>query len=109
MLQTYLSTIQMKKRTAISCGPDWESINSLTEEAEIPIIPGTGKYSWKISTQNDSAQVYFNQGINMYYSFHIIEAMASFKKAAKFDSRLCHIVFGHRHLLTGQISTTWVM
>lgn len=74
-----------KKHRAISCGPDWASINNLTEEAEIPIIPGTGKYTWKISTTNDSAQVYFNQGINMYYCFHIIEAMASFKKAARFD------------------------
>lgn len=54
-------------------------------EAEIPLFPGSGKYKWKISTTNDSAQLYFNQGINMYYSFHIIEAMASFKKAASFD------------------------
>jgi len=74
-----------KKRTAISCGPDWEAINALTEDVEIPIIPGAGKYTWTISTKNDSAQMYFNQGINMYYSFHIIEAMASFKKAARFD------------------------
>ncbi|MES1216648.1 MAG: hypothetical protein ABUT20_14125, partial [Bacteroidota bacterium] len=36
-------------------------------------------------TKNDSAQFYFNQGINMYYSFHIIESMASFKKASRFD------------------------
>ena len=89
-----------KKRTAISCGPDWEAINSLTEESEIPIIPGTGKYTWKISTQNDSAQIYFNQGINMYYSFHIIEAMASFKKAAKFDSA-CAILYWAQALTYG--------
>ena len=89
-----------KKRTAISCGPDWESINSLTEETAIPIIPGTGKYTWKISTQSDSAQIYFNQGINMYYSFHIIEAMASFKKAAKFDSG-CAIMYWAQALTYG--------
>ncbi len=52
---------------------------------DIPPIPGAGNHKWKISTTNDSAQFYFNQGINMYYSFHIIEAMASFKKAVKFD------------------------
>jgi tetratricopeptide (TPR) repeat protein len=89
-----------KKLRAISCGPDWAAINSLAEEAEIPIIPGTGKYSWKISTQNDSAQVYFNQGINMYYSFHIIEAMASFKKAAKFDPG-CAILYWAQALTYG--------
>src|SRR5258705_4574162 len=48
-------------------------------------MPGAGNYKWTISTRNDSTQFYFNQGISMYYSFHIIESMASFKKAAKFD------------------------
>ncbi len=89
-----------KKRTAKTCGPDWELINSLTEETPIPIIPGTGKYSWKISTKSDSAQIYFNQGMNMYYSFHIIEAMASFKKAAKFDPG-CAILYWAQALTYG--------
>jgi hypothetical protein len=52
---------------------------------DIPPIPGAGIYKWAISTTTDSAQFYFDQGINMYYSFHIIEAMASFKKAARLD------------------------
>lgn len=77
--------LENKKRTTLSCGPDWEAIGRLTDEMDIPIIPGTGNHTWKISTTSDSAQIYFNQGINMYYSFHIIEAMASFKKATKFD------------------------
>ncbi|MDZ4795199.1 MAG: tetratricopeptide repeat protein [Bacteroidota bacterium] len=74
-----------KKKNIVRCGPDWEELKEWLEETSIPIIPGAGNYQWKISTANDSAQFYFNQGINMYYSFHIIEAMASFKKAAKFD------------------------
>ncbi|MEO7924616.1 MAG: hypothetical protein ABIR30_13125 [Chitinophagaceae bacterium] len=67
------------------CSPDWNKLKEWMEETDIPPIPGAGSYKWTISTKNDSAQFYFNQGINMYYSFHIIEAMASFKKAAKFD------------------------
>src|SRR5947207_10672534 len=39
-----------------------------------------------VSEKNDSAYIYFQQGINMYYGFHIIEALASFDKSAKFDS-----------------------
>ncbi len=73
------------KKALIACGPDWESLKEVFEETDIPPIPGAGMYKWNISTKNDSAQFYFNQGINMYYSFHIIEAMASFKKAVKFD------------------------
>ncbi len=74
-----------KKKNIVRCGPDWEQLKDWLEEVDIPPIPGSGSYKWKISTTHDSAQFYFNQGINMYYSFHIIESMASFKKAAKFD------------------------
>ena len=76
---------EYKKKNTIRCGPDWDKSKDWLEKADIPPIPGAGIYKWKISTKSDSAQFYFNQGINMYYSFHIIEAMASFKKAAKFD------------------------
>ena len=77
--------VEFKKKKSIRCSPDWNELKAWLEEASIPPIPGAGIYRWKISTKNDSAQFYFDQGINMYYSFHIIEAMASFKKAAKFD------------------------
>lgn len=80
-----VSVENFKKKNIIRCGPDWEQLKNVIEEMNIPPIPGAGSYKWKISTKNDSAQFYFNQGINMYYSFHIIEAMASFKKAATFD------------------------
>ncbi len=76
---------EYKKKNIIRCSPDWNELKDWIEEVDIPPIPGAGIYKWKISTTNDSAQFYFNQGINMYYSFHIIEAMASFKKAEKFD------------------------
>jgi len=80
-----------KNKTIIRCGTDWEALKSWLEETDIPPMPGAGIYQWKISTTSDSAQFYFNQGINMYYGFHIIEAMASFKKAAKFDAECAAI------------------
>ena len=70
-----------KKPLVIGCSPDWEAFENYLEETSIPPIPGAGNYKWKISTKSDSAQFYFDQGINMYYSFHILEAMASFKKS----------------------------
>lgn len=73
------------KKTVIGCSVDWKTVNARIDQTDIPLMPGAGNYAWKIDTQNDSAQIYFNQGINMYYGFHIIEAMASFRKAAKFD------------------------
>ena len=89
-----------KKKNIVRCGPDWNELKDWLEETSIPPIPGAGIYKWKISTKSDSAQFYFNQGINMYYSFHIIEAMASFKKAAKFDDK-CGIIYWAQALTYG--------
>jgi tetratricopeptide (TPR) repeat protein len=52
---------------------------------DISALKGWGSYQWKISHATDSAQFYFNQGINMYYAFHSIEAIASFTKATHLD------------------------
>ncbi|MGQ0737950.1 MAG: hypothetical protein ACT4OJ_02715 [Bacteroidota bacterium] len=89
-----------RQKKIIRCSPDWEALKGWLEEADIPPMPGAGSHQWKISTNNDSAQFYFNQGINMYYGFHIIEAMASFKKAAKFDST-CAMIYWAQALAYG--------
>lgn len=83
--QSSVNVAEFKKKNIIRCAPDWDKLKDWLEETDIPPVPGAGIHKWKISTKSDSAQFYFNQGINMYYSFHIIEAMASFKKGAKFD------------------------
>jgi tetratricopeptide (TPR) repeat protein len=74
-----------KAKNAISCTPDRAELTAILENLDIPLLPGSGTYDWKIKTSSDSAQLYFNQGINTYYAFHIIESLASFKKAAGFD------------------------
>ena len=84
--ETFYDAAAVKTKTSVSCTPDRAAIAEwLAENDEINILPGSGSYVWKINTKSDSAQLYFNQGINMYYGFHIIESIASFKKAAKFD------------------------
>lgn len=79
------SDISKQKKNVISCSPDRDFINDLIADTDIPPMPGAGIYRWQIATSHDSAQFYFNQGINMYYGFHIIEALASFKKATGFS------------------------
>ncbi len=77
--------IILKNKQIIQCSPDWSQINEDSLAKGIGVLPGWGSYRWNITTKNDSAQFYFNQGINMYYAFHIIESMASFIKAQQFD------------------------
>lgn len=84
--EAYTDVILKKRFAALGCSPDWTTYNLTKLEIQQMIpLPGTGSHKWKISTKNDSAQFYFNQGINLYYGFHIIEAMPSFKKAQTFD------------------------
>ena len=78
----------------VQCSPNWNYLNSDSLAKGITILPGWGNYEWHIASKSDSARLYFQQGINMYYSFHIIEAMASFKKAEQFDNTNAMIFWG---------------
>ena len=79
----------------IECAPGTaENVYADKDGKFITILPGWGNHSYSITTQNDSAQIYFNQGLSMYYSYHSREAVASFKEAAKFDSNCAMAYWG---------------
>jgi tetratricopeptide (TPR) repeat protein len=78
----FIQKLAEKKKFSIRCSPAYQPAAG----DDIPLLSGWGNYNWAISSKSDSARIYFNQGINMYYAFHIIEARASFDKATKFDS-----------------------
>ncbi len=84
--------IAYKKKYAFSCTPDIAAINFNDSANIVPLLQGWGKYRMPVTVSNDSAFVYFQQGINMYYGFHIIEALASFNKAVNFDA---HFAMGY--------------
>jgi tetratricopeptide (TPR) repeat protein len=80
--------------TAIECGP---MITQPLPDANgrfIPVLPGLGSHTYRISTEQDSARLFFNQGLNLYYSYHLPEALASFKEAARFDSSTAMTYWG---------------
>ncbi|GGB26057.1 hypothetical protein GCM10011511_57510 [Puia dinghuensis] len=59
-----------------------------------PVFPGWGHYHYPISTTNDSAQYYFDQGLSLYYSYHLKESLASFKEASLKDSNCAMTYWG---------------
>jgi tetratricopeptide (TPR) repeat protein len=81
---TRQSILQKKQRSLISCPVDRNAFDPTTNT--IPLLPGWGAYRMPVTAHNDSSYIYFQQGINLYYGFHIIEALASFDKSTKFDS-----------------------
>jgi hypothetical protein len=87
--------IKLKKQTAYSCSPAFERVTDSTMGGKfITVLPGWGHYGYPVSTKSDSAQFYFNQGLNMYYSYHWREANASFKESARFDTTLAMAYWG---------------
>lgn len=74
-----------KKQTTIGCAPNLASIDFSDPANSIPLLDGWGSYKMLVTVNNDSANIFFQQGINMYYSFHIIEALASFERSIQYD------------------------
>ncbi|UFH56560.1 lipopolysaccharide assembly protein LapB [Spirosoma sp. KNUC1025] len=83
----FIHPIAEKNADIVLCGADAEAYVKPMENGKFMIpLPGWGNYSYKVSTAKDSAQFYFDQGLTMYYSYHMKESMASFKEAARIDS-----------------------
>ncbi len=89
-----------EKNEIISCGLPSTEVTANETGKFIPLLPGWGHYSYAITTSNDSTQIYFNQGLNFYYSYHFREALASFKEAARFD-KTCAMAYWGQALAMG--------
>jgi len=76
-----------KIKYPVTCGSSvtGENIDTTSNGKYIIKLPGWGSYSYPVLSHNDSARFYFNQGLTMYYSYHMKEALASFKEAARFE------------------------
>lgn len=87
-LRTKSSKVLPEDLPAIGCAPSpgLRDIQADGSGRYAPVFPGWGRHSYKISTSIDSAQFFFDQGLNLYYSYHLTEALASFKEAARRDS-----------------------
>jgi tetratricopeptide (TPR) repeat protein len=83
-----------KAADVLGCAPGAGDVTADITGKFIQLMPGWGAHSYKISTMSDSAQIYFDQGLSMYFSYHMREAIASFKEAARFDSSCAMAYWG---------------
>lgn len=88
------NAIATKARLAFSCSPDLSAINFEDSSKQIPLLQGWGDYRMPVTETNDSARIFFEQGINLYYGFHIIESLASFERATRFDNNFAMAYWG---------------
>lgn len=70
-----------------------------TKKIRSVLIPGLGKHHHEVTTSNDEAQKYFDQGLTLIYAFNHNEAIRSFKKAAKLDPEMAMAYWGIAYAL----------
>ena len=83
----------MCKRALFSAGmlllligyPGQPVLSNEAENVYATLIPGSGTYSRKISTQNPQAQAFFDQGLRFAWGFYFPESIASYQEAARLD------------------------
>ena len=69
-------------------------------DTEPPLWNGLGSITYKITTANESAQTYFDQGLRLAYAFNHGEAQRAFRKAQKLDPD-CAMCFWGEALVLG--------
>jgi tetratricopeptide (TPR) repeat protein len=64
-------------------------------DAPIDLIPAaTGAHTWAITTADDQAQAYFNQGIQLRYGFNVDESARSMAAARRLDPQCAMCYWG---------------
>jgi len=74
--------------TSLSQVYDPASLNADPATATSPIAPrlsGLSDYHFKVSTDNEQSQYFFDQGMRLVFAFNHSEALRSFKEAARLD------------------------
>ncbi|WP_053978341.1 tetratricopeptide repeat protein [Mangrovimonas xylaniphaga] len=90
---------------AISCTP----ANFMLEDVDFskpisPLFENLGDHTYTVSTKNDLAQKFFNQGLRLTYGFNHAEAHRSFLEASRLDPNLAMAYWGQAYVLGPNIN-----
>jgi len=79
---------------AISCLPVVAQEHAHMADRPVTLVTGLGNLHHPVSTRNDEAQKFFDQGLRFIYAFNHDEAARSFGQAAKLDPKLAIAYWG---------------
>ncbi len=68
--------------------------HNMATSAPVTLISGLGDLHHPVSTRNEQAQQFFDQGLRLIYAFNHSEAARSFGKAAELDPKLAMAYWG---------------
>ncbi len=85
--------------------PGW--VSSMTKKKlQAPLFDNLGNYQYKITTNSDLSQRFFNQGMILSYGFNHLEAARSFREVARLDEECAMCYWGVALVLGPDINTT---
>jgi hypothetical protein len=68
--------------------------HDMTSSAPVTLMSGLGDLHHPVSTKNEEAQQFFDQGLRLIYAFNHSESALSFQKAAELDPKLAMAYWG---------------
>ena len=90
---------------AYSCTPAKFLLTNIDSTKQIaPLFDNMGDLEFVISTQNDRAQAFFNQGVKLTYAFNHAEAHRSFMEASRLDPGSAMTYWGQAYALGPNIN-----
>lgn len=84
---------------SMGCAPPVVDAAWYTSDNKAPLFEGMDVINYKISTKNEEAQKYFNQGLALAYAFNHAEAARSFYYASKLDPNCAMCYWGFAYVL----------
>ncbi|PKQ46331.1 tetratricopeptide repeat protein [Confluentibacter flavum] len=90
---------------SISCTPAKFLLDNIDTTKQIaPLFENLGNHTYKVSTKNELAQRFFNQGIRLTYGFNHAEAHRSFMEASRLDPNCAMAFWGQAYTLGPNIN-----
>lgn len=90
---------------SISCTPAKFLLDNIDTTKQIaPLFENLGNHTYKISTKNELAQRFFNQGLRLTYAFNHAEAHRSFMEVARLEPNCAMAFWGQAFVLGPNIN-----
>lgn len=91
--------------SSISCTPAKFLLNGVDTTKQIsPLFKNLGNLHFQITTNNERAQAFFDQGLKLAYAFNHAEAHRSFMEAARLDPKMAMAFWGQAFALGPNIN-----
>ncbi|SFS55015.1 hypothetical protein SAMN04487906_0809 [Zhouia amylolytica] len=94
-----VATVEEQVTSKYGCAPKTTDADWYTTNNKAPLIEGLDVLNYPITTKNEKAQQYFNQGLVLAYGFNHAEAARSFYYATQLDPDCAMCYWGYAYVL----------